>query len=492
MNKKTRRRKTMPLAWAMQSPAMRKSANKNFRRGSQNHVHNILSEKSKAGLGFGSIVKYEVGEAIRSAIVNEVVPAAKEHLWTLAKERLTNNTGTSGASETGSQTSLNPGVVQEFIHPPISRNLIDNKTYFSKVELHHGTKNRLLRQAMKRYPSSSQTLWQSTKEECADMIFQCHGINQTGFWAPYTLDSGVDYAPNTYDNVNRFMVNANDLYKMMSVNLSTDTYTAAQNLASNADLLWAWESTTSTNTFRNASELTPTIITCYVIKAKRTMVGEYPYSDLSEDEYTDDYMTTPTLHSINDQDSSTRIYTDTAAWVGYTPQMSRNFKSKWDVVDVIKSPVLNPGDQWRLEAKEYFSKPKSWQTMKANIGATPSDINIYIPGDYELLIQFTGAPGFAENELSGVVGYTRVSTYSNPNMITCTQKRSHQTRFQAYSYPQTLQDGDQYLAAVERTLFDGLDVRISPYFGDSSSYNWRAVGMTNTTAKVANADGIEA
>ena len=235
------------------------------------------------------------------------------------------------------------------------------------------------------------------------MIFQCHGINQSGFWQPYNYADGTTAAPDTYSQVNRFMMNGKDVYKEVQASLPATVLAAANSMKDNEDLLFAVESSTNKFLLRNASELTPCVITAYLVQCKSYVSDKFCYELMAlNDDWPAGYIpfaTDPQESHIQDSETSgttaeTHISTDNTARLGFTPQMSTNFGTYFDVVDVFKSPVLNPGDQWDFTAKQYFNRPMSYQILNRKYGDSPDYARTaYQPGDYEILLQFQGTPG---------------------------------------------------------------------------------------------------
>lgn len=388
-----------------------------------------------------------------------------------------------------------PTSVQEYVHPPVQRNLVDNKTYYTKVEVREGEPSRMMKAAKKMYPSSNHDFWTTGSTYCADMIYQCHGINQTGFWRPYGGSSqGTTHAPTTWNQVNKFTITSKDMYKFIQQSLTTQEKTDADAMKSNEDLMFNIESATSKMVVRNASELTPCICTAYLLNCN-TLNAEsvYPVGlALDSSEFPSGYISTTTSKALNAYQNSTGVDTtqvtvENCARLGFTPQMSRKFNDGWDVVDVIKSPVMNPGDQWNFTFKQHFAHSTTYQKLNFLFGNSP-DYNTgqYCAGDYEIVLQFQGAAGFANNVSSGAVGGIRFSTNSNPCMISCTQSRTIQYRF-ADSLGSTVRDSDRFVSDVVREL--DTSPRVSGYFG-GGNYEFRAVAMTQTESKEANAQGI--
>ena len=463
------------------------------KNGSMPDMHHKIADRSRMGMSMGKILRYEAGRLIREKIQEEATKVYQEKLETLVKQRLFSPGATSGATDQEDSSKLNPAVLRETIHPPVMRNLIGNKTYYTRINLHHGTKSTMLRAAEKNYPSSSVFQYKTPSTNCADMIYGVHGINQKGYWRPYTYDNGSDIAAETYNDVNRFMCNLNDLYRIMQKCLGQNHIATANAFTDNEDLLWAFESTTNKALFRNGSELTPVTITAYLLKCKKGLNGLYPWDCVTKGDFPTGYISNETVSALADRTgtlpNTTAIATDVAARLGFTPQLSQYFTQHWDVVDVFKSPMLDPGDQWDLTVNEHFSKMKSYQMAHQQIGLDiATNRPIFVRGDYELLIQWQGAPGFCENILNTSSGMKRISTASNPSMITCTQSRSVQTRFEN-SIKGSLSGNSSYFTSnVVREVDTG--PRVSPYFGDGTDYEWRTTAMTNTEDTTAKADGI--
>lgn len=468
------------------------------RTGSMPDIHDKIATRIDARKTLKQMSRFEAGRALRMA---RQVLASPETLvthaaWTAVKSKLlTGLTETPGTVV--NSAGFAPAHLEESVHPPTRRNLVDNLTYHTKIELHEGEQSRIIKSAKERYPSSSHTIWKTGSLYCADMIFACHGINQSGFWQPYTPATGATVAPTTYDQVNRFMIYGKDIYKLIQNSFATSTQlTAANNMKDNEDLLWAVDSATNKALFRNASELTPGVITVYLCQFKTGLNTKYLYeSACLSDEWPTGYIPfgssalTKTLKDSATPGTTgqTEIHTDQTARLGFTPQMSSYFSARVDVVDVFKSPILNPGDQWDLTVKQHFSRPISYQMLNLLYGDTPNYNNLaYKSGDYELLVQFQGAPGFANNEKSTSTEFKRIATNSNPMMITCTQSRTIQYNFHS-AEGSTMSAQDNYTANTLREV--DVSPRVSSYFGDGQ-FDYRAVGMTETTSKVANVSGI--
>lgn len=469
------------------------------RTGSGPDIHDKISTRIQFGKTLRSMAKTVLTAAARKAIhqiqkpETMLVPA----LWKVAKSKLI--TGLAPAAGTSDKVGVGfrPSSLTERIHPPTQRNLVDNKTYHTKIDLHEGEPSRIITSAKERYPSSSEFVWKTGAAYCADMIFQCHGINQTGFWQPYSPAAGPTVAPSTYNNVNKMMVTSKDIYQFLQGTFSSSAqFTAANAMQDNEDLLYAIEGTTNKMLIRNASELTPCIITVYLLQSKALLSTRYPWecaglvSDFPSSYIP--YASAAPEVSLRDQSTptsigQTTIRTDNTARLGFTPQMSPYFNQKFEVVDVFKSPTLSPGDQWDVTTKQHFARPTSYHDLRTLFGATPDfESALYCPGDYEMLIQFQGAPGFANNENLSDSYDKRIATGSNPCMISMTQSRSIQYRFQS-SVGGEINASDNYTANVVKEI--DIAPRISTYLGDAN-YNYRAVAMTNTESKVANAAGI--
>jgi hypothetical protein len=502
-NRKSSGRQTgMNIPFRRGNKAMPKSSPRSpypkRRTGSMPDIHDKLAQRIDVGKTLRQASRFEAGRATRMAqqVLAKPETLIAHALWIAVKSKLLTGLmeypGTGGGS-----IGFAPAHLEESVHPPTRRNLVDNLTYHTKIELHEGEQSRIIRAAKERYPSSSHTIWKTGSLYCADMVFACHGINQSGFWQPYTAATGGTYAPTTYDQVNRFMINGKDVYKLIQQSFATSTQlTLANSMKDNEDLLWAIDSTTNKTLFRNASELTPGVVTVYLCQFKNALANKYLYECACEsDDWPAGYIpygSSGYTKALQDSATpgatgSTEIHTDQTARLGFTPQMSTFFNTFTDVVDVFKSPVLNPGDQWDLTIKQHFRRPMSYQLLNGLYGDSPNyNVVNYKNGDYELLVQFQGAPGFANNEKSTSTDFKRVATNSNPMMLTCTQSRSIQYNFQS-SEGATMNDLDNFTANTVREV--DVSPRVSNYFGDAQ-YNYRAVGMTETESKVANESGI--
>lgn len=472
------------------------SLSDNVRKGSQPDIHKKLVDRivenktlrSVGRQGVTSLAQHLRGPG--AAAVMELLPAA----WTVVNSRLSTGASERPGAPKGGDTGFKPSSMVESVHPPVQRNLVDNKTYYTKFEVHEGEPSRMLLAAKKNFPSSSKMIWETGSEYVSDMIFQCHGINQTGFWQPFVKNTnGVANAPTTYNQVNKMTVTSRDVYLFLRNCLSIAQLTAANAMKDTEDLLFNVEGTTNKMVVRNASELTPCICTAYILTNKMVGSGKYPWEYASSySDFPTGYISSPVSRDIKAYDgatgtAATTILADQAARLGFTPQMSPLFNNTWAVHDVVKSPVLNPGDQWNFTFKQHYASPTSYHKLKNLYGSSPSQTDgVYCPGDYEILLQFQGAPGFAINQLHTDAGPIRVSTNSNPCMITCTQSRSIQYRF-ADSINSTVRTDDSFVSDVMRVI--DTSPRISPYHGETN-YEYRAVAMTETESKVANKLGI--
>ena len=464
------------------------------RRGSMPDMHKqlvekIRDEKSLRAVGRMALSSGAMALAGHSA---DALTALSPHLWEVVASKLVTNLD-KPFSSAPSSPGFKPTSVEELVHPPVQRNLVENKTYYSKLEVREGEPSRMMRAAKKMYPSSSHDFWSTGSDYCSDMIYQCHGINQTGFWMPYTKAGGESNAPTVYNQVNKFTITSKDLYKFIQNSLTSTELTAANSMKENEDLLFNVESLTSKMVVRNASELTPCVCTAYLLNTKTLSAeGAYPVKvSTGETDFPSGYITDRTTRDLHSYVNSTgtdktTISMDVAARLGFTPQMSPRFNDIWNVVDVIKSPVLNPGDQWNFTFKHYLAHSTSYQRLNEMYGDSPNfNLGQYATGDYEILLQYQGAPGFANN-VHTAAHNVRFSTNSNPCMIACTQSRTIQYRF-ADSIGSTIRESDRFVSDVVREL--DTSPRVSPYFG-SGNYQFRAVAMTQTESRTANKEGI--
>jgi len=466
------------------------------RKGSMPDIHRslvgrIAEDKTLRAAGRMAV---NAGAAALSAHGASVMAAVLPAAYKLVSSKLVTNIEEPPGSKSPG-VGFRPTSIQQSVHPPVQRNLVDNMTYYTRLEVREGETSRMIKAAKKMYPSSNHDYWSTGSAYCCDMLYACHGINQTGFWQPYTGTKGIAYAEPVFNQCNKMTITGKDIYRFLQQSLNTSDLVYANNMDSNEDLLFNIESATSKFVARNASELTPCICTAYLIQAQNKITSnKYPVQLATRDtDFPDGYILNPTVQDIYAYDGATapdftQFFVENSARLGYTLQMSNQFNTLFNVIDVIKSPVLNPGDQWNFTFKQHYAHPTGYNELRYLLGPTPdfNDGN-YLAGDYEIVLQFQGAAGFVNNVNSSVsTGSIRFSTNSNPCMIAVTQSRTIQYRFPD-SLGSSVRDISRFVSDVVREI--DTTPRVSPYFGEGN-YQFRATAMTQTESREANADGI--
>lgn len=493
---------------------------KQLRPGSAPYTHYKLGSMIEHESSLTPIQRAEDKKLRAVLLETEPLPKVDNSLYTTVKTRISMPVPFRTSIPSSQPFDLHH--IKEEIHPPTVRQLSDNKTYYTRINIHEGRKTRKRRLSAKLHPTSNNPTFETTKTEACDMIVQTHGINQTGFYCPYDIATAFDQAPLTSKNVMKFLQGQQELWSMARSAVSSTTQSELDNLTDNVDAFFSFDSILDTSTFRNKSEFTPGVIKVYLLQCRRP--GSQPpwafiYEDYVNGQLPSGYIMDRQSLSLTDSETSssggtvfplpnsTKIWTDNAAVLGFTPQMSSGFKEYWSVVDVYKSPVLNPGDQWQVTVKQHLSRMLSWRESYADMYPSPT-LNQYVDyraGDYELLIQFQGAPGFCTNTKikmsdDGVTGnrLNTIQTFSNPMMISRTRKSSIVTNF-----PSSIATGVSSDLCTD--LFDTVqakkldtNARTYSYFpqyydpSDDTSiqYNWRAVAMSDTEQKTADFAGI--
>lgn len=495
-----------------------------LRVGSAPYTHYKVGSMIQTESSLSAIQHQEVTGLRTSTHDATPVPKVDNALYTTTSSRLT-----MPIPPFTTKTSTEPfefHLIKEDTHPPTLRNLSDNKTYYTRLNLHEGRRSKKRRVASKIHPTSNEPTFETTKLEACDMIVQTHGINQTGFYCPYDISDVYDVAPKTSKNVMKFLQGQQEVWSTARNAVSATTQGQLDALQGNVDAFFSFDSVIDTSTFRNRSEYTPGQVKVYLLQA-RVDTGLPPWlgvhNDWESGNIPIDYLTPRKGLSLSDSNTdyddagtttpfptapnSTKIWTDNAAVLGFTPQLSPWFREHWAVVDVYKSPVLNPGDQWQFQVKQHKARMLSWVDSLYKLGGNSTlETHVrYFTGDYELLVQFQGAPGFCVNtalDLSpdGVKGnrVNSIQTFSNPMMIGRTRKSSIVTNF-----PSSMSTG--LTSDLTEDLFDTVqakrlntDARKYPYFPSYSDpavptsiqYDWRATAMSDTDQKTADSSGL--
>lgn len=338
------------------------------------------------------------------------------------------------SSESGTTDPKESPKAMEFsIAPPLRRDIQDGKMYYQKIHIDEGKKTKMMQAAMTMYGTKTFSLHCTGSKKVFDGQYSQSGINRKGIYAPIygmTGSGGQDFPSMEHRLESAGSVPRAAIRKFIyehAMSPAVADYMEEAN-AGNLDIGFPITGTTSIHRIRNKMEFTPVDLSIYILRCRRTVLGG-PWDTLLPDwnlvgntlTTTSRYMpvnsdtldagtsyqrtwifpveqTSVSQTTENGLTETQTFSIESSVRLGVTPAWSPTFNRNWSICDVRKQRI-NPADILEFHFEQSYNKMTSLRSMIGQFGnfdGTSDGANLYLPGDYEILITYQGIPGYCE------------------------------------------------------------------------------------------------
>lgn len=327
-------------------------------------------------------------------------------------------------------------------------------------------------------------------------LYSSCGSNRKGVWAPFGWNWGMTSTDKEYFASHQQYSTLlsptlswfNWIYNnQMSDEMKTWLADGAQGAG---DAYFPICNIIDTVTFSNYNQFVPVEYSVYICQCKRSTVIPPSTSWYSLGFFSNEAVQMPNAYTyavetevLTDPDNKSSTFTlssETSVHVGSTPYFSPEFRTNWEVLDVVKFD-LEPSDKMELTINRHFRRTMSIRDMESYVIDYGNVDAYYQEGDLALLVTFKGKPCFLQ--------YFPSADEPSPNPaairdVDCAPSKIavHSRSEMIGAFPDTYEthllndmttNPDGYISSKSRDL----DITLQ-----TTSYksNWKPVVMTNT------------